>query len=432
MFETMHNATEVNSHYLERVVQASKMRQIEACEDIYSHTGIKLIAKGSRISHDVQERLIIHKLRKPLESCISVQDGVEMPVLTEIAEKIYAETPSLHPLLDIASCLRSLKAIQYNKATSSLLSVQAGHDNSGLHHNVHVAMVAASLASRIGGGDNSIQAVAVAALLHDIGELYIDPQYLNQSRPLTLEEWRHVYVHPVIGHKLVRGICGINSEAADAIYEHHERGNGFGYPRGTTANEQSFAGQILAAAELIVSFIRSHDQPLARAELALRIVPGEFNFNIISTLSKAIGSKDQAAAKESKPINNEAVQSLFMQIGRVSEQLHDLEENSEARSARLVRLRERAATHFHMIQRSFSSTGLDLCLERIERETLLENASEWLTLEMELITQELRWRLNELARDLSSRMSALSEADSILFRPLIETLYSYRSPASYD
>lgn len=418
--------TEVNSHYLERVVQASSVRQIEASEDIYSQSGIKLIAKGTRISQDMQERLIIHRLKKPLETCIAVRNGVETPHLAQIAEQLYAQSPELHLIVDLPVCLRNFKALLNNNTTNNLLSVHAGHDNSNLNHNVLVAMISASLASRLGWSDNNVQSVTMAALLHDIGELYIDPRYLEPDRQLTLDEWRHVSVHPVIGNKLVKDFCNIPADTAIAIFEHHERGNGWGYPCGSVQHEQSLAGQILATAELIASFSGNHDRPLERAELALRIVPGEFNLEIVSLLSRAIGGKDQTRMAETKAGNDAAVLGLFMMIGKIAEQLHAMEDNPDTQPPALAKLLGRASERFQIIQRSFSSTGLDLCREPTEREKLLENASAWQLLEVELITQELRWRFSELARDLFSRMNTLDEADTSLFHPLLETLYCCR------
>lgn len=415
--------TDVNPHYLNRVVETSKTRQVEASEDIFSSSGIKLIAKGARISQEVQERIIIHKLKRPLEQCITIENGVKMPLLQDIAEQTYALMPTLQPLLNPSSYMRSLKAIQCNTETSNLLSVQAGHDNSGLNHNVLVSMVAASLASRLNCAESMIQSVSLAALLHDIGELYIDPKYLDSSRALSLTEWQHISAHPVIGHKLVKDICRFPQEAANAIFEHHERGNGFGYPKGSLFGEQSLSGQILAAAELLVSFSGYHEYPLERGELALRIVPNEFNPEIFSVVSRAINGNKLDTNYSGNYQNDEKIHQFFLKIAYVSEALIQLEGQNKPRSSNFLRLLERAHSRFQMIQRSFSSTGLDLCRERNQCASLTENESEWVNLEMLLIIEELRWRLSELARDLSVRLSALNDEEKQLLMPLIEALH---------
>ena len=67
----------VNEHYLDKVLALSEEVGVTATEDIYDTHGNKLLAKGAQVSRRLQERLIVHRLRKPIESCIAV-DGDEI------------------------------------------------------------------------------------------------------------------------------------------------------------------------------------------------------------------------------------------------------------------------------------------------------------------------------------------------------------------
>jgi len=59
----------VNPHYLDNVVATARSHELAASEDIVSGNGVKLIAKGTRIDAAVRDRLLEHKLRRPLENC---------------------------------------------------------------------------------------------------------------------------------------------------------------------------------------------------------------------------------------------------------------------------------------------------------------------------------------------------------------------------
>ena len=50
--------------------------QVEVTEDIVSGNGVKLLAKGARVDANTHERLLRHKLSRPLEACLGIADGV--------------------------------------------------------------------------------------------------------------------------------------------------------------------------------------------------------------------------------------------------------------------------------------------------------------------------------------------------------------------
>lgn len=114
--------------------------------------------------------------------------------------------------------------------------------------------------------------MALAGLLHDIGELYIDPQYLHSRNRLYPHEWRHVVVHPRIGQMLIEDLENYPATVAQAVFEHHERYDGSGYPRQISGAGISAADRVVAVAEMISGVFVNPEQPLQRAELALKCV----------------------------------------------------------------------------------------------------------------------------------------------------------------
>jgi hypothetical protein len=85
----------VNPHYLDHVVATAATHDVEASEDILAGNGIKLLAKGARIDPAVRDRLLEHKLRKPLEDCVQVVGGVVPERFGPIADELLGQ----HPLL---------------------------------------------------------------------------------------------------------------------------------------------------------------------------------------------------------------------------------------------------------------------------------------------------------------------------------------------
>lgn len=70
-----------------------------------------------------------------------------------------------------------------------------------------------------------------AALLHDAGELKLDPAVLNKPGKLTAGELAAVRTHPELGAAMLRE-GGYSDRVIEAVLTHHERLDGSGYPTG--------------------------------------------------------------------------------------------------------------------------------------------------------------------------------------------------------
>jgi hypothetical protein len=102
----------------------------------------------------------------------------------------------------------------------------------GIQHAVDVAAGCVLLGARLGLGGAALRGLALGGLLHDVGKVRIPPEVLNRPGPLTPEEWGLMRQHPVWGCEIV--VClGLDDALAGCMaWQHHERQDGRGYPRG--------------------------------------------------------------------------------------------------------------------------------------------------------------------------------------------------------
>lgn len=410
---------EVNRHYLDRIVSLSETRPVEAGEDIYSSGGIKLLSKGAQICPDAQERLILHKLRRPLELSIAVSDPINQDWLAQAADRVIEETPGLKPIFGWVDLTRWIDALALNGATHTMIPLSSAQENGGLQHALRVTLVALAVGNELGLKDSEMQNLAMAGLLHDMGEYYLAPECLDRKQQLSLESWRHVSVHPLIGHKLATEICGLHPQVAQAILEHHERGDGSGYPKGRKADELSRPGYILAVAELVASIAEVANYPLIRADLALRLGRDEFPQEVVNIINKAVGKKEGEPPQTGH--TDEEMHELFLRFAQVLETIEELRQ-ANGRSADERKLFERIVERFHHVQRSFFLSGLDQCAQVSIFSSAEEADLPWLRFEADLIVHEIRWRLRDLVRDLSLRACLLSPATNDWLTPLLVAL----------
>jgi HD-GYP domain-containing protein (c-di-GMP phosphodiesterase class II) len=91
-----------------------------------------------------------------------------------------------------------------------------------------------------------------AALLHDLGEVAMEREYIQASRPLTFEERLDLTRHPVIGEREASR-AGADRAAQLLVRWHHEWWNGAGYPDALRREEIPLAARILRVADSYVA-----------------------------------------------------------------------------------------------------------------------------------------------------------------------------------
>jgi len=87
-----------------------------------------------------------------------------------------------------------------------------------------------------------------AALLHDLGEVVMERDYIQADRALTTEERIDLWRHPVIGEREASR-AGADRAAQLLVRWHHEWWNGAGYPDALRREEIPLAARILRVAD---------------------------------------------------------------------------------------------------------------------------------------------------------------------------------------
>ncbi|WP_028454827.1 HD-GYP domain-containing protein [Chitinilyticum litopenaei] len=409
-----------NPHMLQRVMALAGHSGVEASEDIFSAQGVKLVGKGARLGAGMQERLLRHKLRKPLERTLAVSD-LQLPALSVLAAEQAAQSAVLQTLLGpgALAALDRLAAGLHGQGSRLQLALLLQHGRQALAHATLNAAVAIELAQRLGWESAVLDQAGLAGLFHDAGELYIDPALLAADRQLSPEEWRHVLVHPLIGARVVRDTGEFPDAVARAIEEHHERCNGSGYPRGLRGGGISPLGRLLAVSNLLVTLCHEQRWPLYRIGLALRMIGGEYDPALVGLIASEVRAQPQAAgAWPGQDLLLPAMHGLLLRVGQIVVELQRCEALPLQPDGR--QLLAGISLQFQHIQRAFSSTGLD----QVESEQLLQGDPTPGLLEQELaaILDEIDWRLRDLGRRMATLCVSLSPDQQILLQPLLDLL----------
>lgn len=103
--------------------------------------------------------------------------------------------------------------------------------------------------------DSFIDAIELAAMIRDIGNIGVPLEILKKKGELTDEEKAAMHTHTDIGAQFLRDLY-VNSDynefiavSADVIRRHHENWDGSGYPGGLAKDEIPLAAQIVSVVE---------------------------------------------------------------------------------------------------------------------------------------------------------------------------------------
>jgi len=117
-------------------------------------------------------------------------------------------------------------------------------------HTRRVAMLAVRVGEELGLPSGRLRALAVGALLRDIGKLSIPDQILKKPAGLTGPEFAVVQEHPGRGRQLLRELGGFGDDVLRLVHDHHERLDGSGYPSGLSGDAICFDTRLLAVCDV--------------------------------------------------------------------------------------------------------------------------------------------------------------------------------------
>lgn len=286
-----------NPAMLAAIVETSKTRSIVAAEDIWDDRGTKLWARGQPVSASLQQRLLERKLRQPLEACLRAEDGVTNVHLLEHLASVEADSPLGVLVAGQRGAVEAqLRSLPLHASVQLLLTTAQTARPTVFDHAVRGLLLAGAMAVSMGAAFEHTRLAMLGGLLHDAGEMYIDPQYLDPRQPLTPALYRHVVSHPLIGQRLVEQLTDYPAALAVAIGEHHERLDGTGYPARRHHDQVTKLGRLLMVMEVVLGLAGAGPDALAQTGFALRMVPGEFDPSWIGFVTRTAATPPDAPA----------------------------------------------------------------------------------------------------------------------------------------
>lgn len=118
------------------------------------------------------------------------------------------------------------------------------------HHSVDVGIISGCLGLWIGRPFREIEEIILGALLHDAGKALIPLKVLNKPEALTEAEMNLVRFHSIRGYKFLKENSELPRSILLCALQHHERGDGSGYPLSVREDKIHPYAKIIAVADV--------------------------------------------------------------------------------------------------------------------------------------------------------------------------------------
>lgn len=124
------------------------------------------------------------------------------------------------------------------------------HDSYTFQHSVSVCALMIAFARSLGMARPVIKEIGIGALLHDVGKSLVEDAILNKPGRLTDAEFSRMKDHVVLGWQQLESTPGVGPVARELVFQHHERYDGSGYPRGLRGPDISQHGRMAAIVDV--------------------------------------------------------------------------------------------------------------------------------------------------------------------------------------
>jgi len=155
-------------------------------------------------------------------------------------------------------------------------------------HSMNVGVFGMALALCLDFGVARKQRVAQGLFLHDIGMTRLPSEIVYHQGKFSAEDREAMERHPTLGVQVLRDAECIDPIILNIVYQHHERDDASGYPRGLKAGQIALEAKICAIADSFdaLSTPRSYRECLSTYD-ALQVLVDEMRFELNPSVFEA-------------------------------------------------------------------------------------------------------------------------------------------------
>lgn len=217
----------------------AKMREIELTACWIAEEGTECVVP----EETVNEQLALQSQFVVKENADILRKVSQVRTLThDNISKVLADTTRFKNIIAVEEIKRIIRQIMDDLTAKEPVAVNLTsiRTKSGYlyQHALDVALTAIILANKLKYTHREIEELALGCLLMDLGQVVFPDNLMNKPGPYTEQESLLIREHPTLGYAILRQNERLSITTAHVAYQHHERQDGRGYPRGLQGDNQ--------------------------------------------------------------------------------------------------------------------------------------------------------------------------------------------------
>jgi HD-GYP domain-containing protein (c-di-GMP phosphodiesterase class II) len=175
-------------------------------------------------------------------------------------KEIFFSVSDEHPVMnDYEDTLAGLvneileKLLSYKSLIVNMQDLKS-FDSYTFSHSVNVCVISMLLGTAMNLCKDTLLHLGLAAVLHDIGKVFLSKEIVSKPGKLTEEEYEAVKLHPIKGFEYLKENFHLSLPAMYGVLDHHRRYDGTGYPPDTAGRGISICGRIIAVSDVFDAF----------------------------------------------------------------------------------------------------------------------------------------------------------------------------------
>lgn len=223
-------------------------------------SGIELIKEARKIYDDTQLQIVVISAFNDMQLLrdamhYGAYDYILKPfTIDDIMHVTHRILERIQLILHKKNYLASLEqkvqeaTKERNKAffasfTAMVMAIDA-RDKYTHMHSENVAKYSVQIGKLLSLSETELDHLKIAGILHDIGKIGIPDSILFKPGRLTEQEFQIIKTHPTLGKDIVEPTMKDFPNIVDFVFDHHERFDGKGYPRGLKGDQLPLFGKI--------------------------------------------------------------------------------------------------------------------------------------------------------------------------------------------
>ena len=157
------------------------------------------------------------------------------------------------------------------------------------HHCIATGLIAGVIAQKLGLKRGNCIQMALAGTLADCGMSRIPLKIREKKEALTSLEFAEVRKHTIYSYSMIKDFPVLKREMKEAVFKHHERLDGSGYPTGTKISATVDYSQIIAIADVFHAMTserlyRMKQSPFVVIDMIKEAEFGKFDIKVVQAM----------------------------------------------------------------------------------------------------------------------------------------------------